>query len=164
MALDTSGTSGHGASGLNPWESPENSVSTGRQTSGNREWLPAIRVTTVMKTNQANTHLSHPNECRYALRRGVDYWALMFEGRETIFKHELGALYVAYLLLNPPKKPLHAVAWRSRPERRPESLPGRTKSLVSRTWGWKRRRRCGRCGAGSASGNGCSRKGWKSSR
>jgi hypothetical protein len=63
-----------------------------------------------MKTNQANTHLSHPNECRYALRRGVDYWALMFEGRETIFKHELGALYVAYLLLNPPKKPLHAVA------------------------------------------------------
>jgi hypothetical protein len=63
-----------------------------------------------MKTNQANTHLSHPNECRYALRRGVHYWALVFEGREAIFKHELGALYVAFLLLNPPKEPLHAVA------------------------------------------------------
>ena len=63
-----------------------------------------------MKTNQANTHLSHPNECRYALRRGVHYWALVFEGREAIFKHELGALYVAFLLLNPPKEPLHGVA------------------------------------------------------
>jgi hypothetical protein len=48
-----------------------------------------------MKTNQANTHRSHPTECRYALRRGVQYWVLVFEGRETIFKHELGALYVA---------------------------------------------------------------------
>jgi len=63
-----------------------------------------------MKTNQASTDRSHPNECRYALCRGADYWALGFEGRETVFKHELGALYVAYLLLNPPKEPLHAVA------------------------------------------------------
>ena len=40
----------------------------------------------------------------------MGYWALAFEGRETVFKHELGALYVAYLLLHPPKEPLHAVA------------------------------------------------------
>jgi hypothetical protein len=40
----------------------------------------------------------------------VDYWALAFAGRETVFKHELGALYVACLLLNAPKEPLHAVA------------------------------------------------------
>ncbi len=63
-----------------------------------------------MKTNQAITGRSHPNECRYALCRGADYWALAFAGRETVFKHELGALYVAYLLLSPPKEPLHAVA------------------------------------------------------
>ena len=63
-----------------------------------------------MKTNQASTDRSHPSECRYALRRGVDYWALVFEGQETVFKHELGALYVAYLLLNPPREPIHAVA------------------------------------------------------
>ena len=62
-----------------------------------------------MKTNQASTDRSHPNECRYSLCRGADYWALAFAGRETVFKHELGALYVAYLLLNPPKEPLHAV-------------------------------------------------------
>jgi hypothetical protein len=73
-------------------------------------FLPTIRVTTLMKTNQASTRRSHPNECRYALRRGVDYWTLVFEGQETTFKHELGALYVACLLLNPPKEPLHAVA------------------------------------------------------
>ena len=37
-------------------------------------------------------------------------WHLTFEGRTAYFKHELGALYVAYLLLNPPREPLHAVA------------------------------------------------------
>ena len=63
-----------------------------------------------MRTNQTSTDRSHSNECHYALRRGVDYWALVFEGREAIFKHELGALYVACLLLNRPKEPLHAVA------------------------------------------------------
>ena len=63
-----------------------------------------------MNTSTPNTTLCHPNECRYALRRGVGYWALVFAGREAIFKHELGALYVAYLLLHPQKEPLHAVA------------------------------------------------------
>jgi hypothetical protein len=63
-----------------------------------------------MKTNQASIDRSHPNECRYALRRGVGYWALVFEGRETVFKHELGVLYVACLLLHPPREPLHGVA------------------------------------------------------
>jgi len=63
-----------------------------------------------MKTNQAITNRSHPHECHYVLDRGLGYWALAFEGREMVFKHELGALYVAYLLLHPPKEPLHAVA------------------------------------------------------
>jgi len=63
-----------------------------------------------MNTSTPNTNHSHPNECRYALRWGVDYWALVFEGRESVFKHELGALYVAYLLMHPPREPLHGVA------------------------------------------------------
>lgn len=63
-----------------------------------------------MNTSTPNTNRSQPIECRYALCRGVDYWALAFEGRETVFKHELGALYVAYLLGNPPREPLHGVA------------------------------------------------------
>jgi len=62
-----------------------------------------------MRTLQTNDH-NAPAGCQNVLRRGGEYWTLVFEGREAIFKHELGALYVAYLLLNPPKEPLHAVA------------------------------------------------------
>ena len=46
----------------------------------------------------------------YALRRGLGFWELTFEGRQAIFKHEQGALYVACLLLDPPPEPMHAVA------------------------------------------------------
>ena len=35
---------------------------------------------------------------------------MTFEGREAIFRHEQGALYVAWLLLHPPQKPIHALA------------------------------------------------------
>ena len=63
-----------------------------------------------MKPSTPNTERSHPNSCRYALRRGGQYWALVFEGRSATFKHELGALYVAYLLLHPPQEPIHGVA------------------------------------------------------
>src|ERR1019366_7400701 len=62
-----------------------------------------------MRTLEQMTNRTPRAERPYALRRGEEYWALVFEGREAIFKHELGALYVAYLLLNPPKEPLHAV-------------------------------------------------------
>jgi len=63
-----------------------------------------------VNTSTPNINHSHPNECRYALRRGVHFWALVFEGQETVFKHELGALYVAYLLREQPREPMHGVA------------------------------------------------------
>jgi hypothetical protein len=63
-----------------------------------------------MKTNRAKTHRNHPNECPYALRRGPGIWELAFEGRQATFKHEQGAPYVAWLLLHPPRKPIHALA------------------------------------------------------
>jgi len=63
-----------------------------------------------MKTNQASTSRSHPERDQYALHRGPDGWDLTFEGREATFKHELGANYVAYLLLHPPQEPIHGVA------------------------------------------------------
>jgi hypothetical protein len=57
------------------------------------------------------TSSSSPRDSRkYALRRGLGFWELTFEGRQAIFKHELGALYVACLLLDPPHEPIHAVA------------------------------------------------------
>ena len=63
-----------------------------------------------MNTSTSNTHHGHTNGSRYALCRGVGYWALAFEGRDAVFKHELGALYVAYLLREPPREPIHGVA------------------------------------------------------
>ncbi|HOC56530.1 MAG TPA: hypothetical protein PKI20_12990 [Verrucomicrobiota bacterium] len=46
----------------------------------------------------------------YALRRELGFWEVTYEGRRALFKHELGALYVACLLLDPPREPIHAVA------------------------------------------------------
>jgi hypothetical protein len=49
-------------------------------------------------------------ECKYALRRGLGFWELTFEGKKAVFKHELGVDYVACLVLDPPREPIHAVA------------------------------------------------------
>ncbi len=63
-----------------------------------------------MNTNHASTDRSHPEGGQYALRREAGFWEVTFQGRQAIFKHELGALYVAYLLLEPPREPMHGVA------------------------------------------------------
>jgi hypothetical protein len=62
-----------------------------------------------MRTLQSNDHIK-PAECQYALRRGLGFWELTFEGRHATFKHEPGAPYVACLLLHPYRKPIHALA------------------------------------------------------
>ncbi len=63
-----------------------------------------------MKTSRQIDDRNHRNQHEYALRRGMGFWQLTFAGRQAIFKHELGALYVACLLLDPPREPIHAVA------------------------------------------------------
>ena len=63
-----------------------------------------------MKTIQAITNLSHPDGSQYALRREADTWEVTLGGRPATFKHELGGLYVAYLLLHPSREPIHGVA------------------------------------------------------
>lgn len=45
----------------------------------------------------------------YALRLGLGYWHLTFNGEPAVFRHEHGAYYVAYLLLNPPDEPMHGL-------------------------------------------------------
>jgi hypothetical protein len=62
-----------------------------------------------MRTLQSNDHIK-PAECQYALRRGLGFWELTFEGRHATFKHEPGAPYVACLLPHPHRKPIHALA------------------------------------------------------
>ena len=63
-----------------------------------------------MKTNQHITDRNHRDGHQYTLRPGLGFWELTFEGRQAIFKQELGGLYVACLLLDPPREPIHAVA------------------------------------------------------
>jgi hypothetical protein len=63
-----------------------------------------------MRTRQLTTDHRQQDERQYALRRGLGFWELTFESRQAVFKHELSALYVACLLLEPPREPIHAVA------------------------------------------------------
>jgi hypothetical protein len=46
---------------------------------------------------------------RYSIRKGGGYWTITFDGQDAPKKHEKGLLYVAWLLTNPPKEPIHAM-------------------------------------------------------
>jgi hypothetical protein len=71
---------------------------------------PAQHKKQNMRTRQLTIDHRQQSERQYALRRGLGFWELTFEGQQAVFKHELGALYVACLLLEPPREPIHAVA------------------------------------------------------
>jgi hypothetical protein len=45
----------------------------------------------------------------FALRKDLGFWQLTFNGQHAIIKHEQGLHYVAYLFLNPPREPIHAL-------------------------------------------------------
>ena len=67
-----------------------------------------------MKTNQAITNRSHPDGGQYALHREADTWEVTFAGRPATFKHELGALHIAYLCTSRYGSRFTAWPWRSR--------------------------------------------------
>lgn len=46
----------------------------------------------------------------YLLRKGVGYWDLVYHGERTVFRHEHGVYYIAFLLLHPPPEPIHGLA------------------------------------------------------
>ena len=54
------------------------------------------------------TH-SAPPKPRYALRKGLGVWHLVFDYQEADIRHEKGIFYVAWLLYNPPEHPIHAL-------------------------------------------------------
>ena len=86
-----------------------------------------------MKTRQQTT--DHNSQARYALCRGLGFWELTFEGRQAIFKHELGALYVACLLLDPPSEPIHAVALALKAREMGGQAPGPAEVIQQRSLG-----------------------------
>jgi len=51
-----------------------------------------------------------PRVGRYALRRGLGTWEVTYEGQRDSFRDEQGAEYVVWLLLHPPREPIHAAA------------------------------------------------------
>ena len=59
----------------------------------------------------------------------------MFQGRQGVFPHELGALYVACLLLGPPREPLQAVALALQAKKRLGGLAGPDELLQQRGLG-----------------------------
>jgi hypothetical protein len=102
-----------------------------------------------MKMNEADGG-SQLSADRYSLRREGRWWRLIFQGRQSGFGHEQGALYVAYLLVVPPQAPVHAVvlalhakdvlgSW-VRPEEVPEQREIRTEvpATIRAMWGRQR--------------------------
>jgi hypothetical protein len=88
-----------------------------------------------MRTRQLTTGHRQRDEHRYALRRGLGFWELTYEGRRAVFKHELGALYVACLLLDPPREPIHAVALALKARSMDDQSPGPVEVVQQRSMG-----------------------------
>ncbi len=125
---------------------------------------PAKQRNQAMKTNRKITDHNHRDKRQYALRRGLGFWEVTYEGPRAIFKHELGALYVACLLLDPPPEPIHAVALALKARDMSRQSPGPAKSFSSEAWGLMMPRQSGPYGAGNASWSGCWRTARRSSR
>jgi hypothetical protein len=68
-----------------------------------------MRRTLINRVNGAAGRATVPARSRYALRRGLGVWELTFEGNQAVLKHERGVLYVAWLLINRPPEPIHAL-------------------------------------------------------
>jgi hypothetical protein len=65
----------------------------------------------------------------------LGFWELTFGGQQAIFKHELGALYVACLLLDPPSEPIHAVALALKAREMGGQAPGPAEVIQQRSLG-----------------------------
>lgn len=50
-----------------------------------------------------------PATPRYAIIKGRGSWTLIFNGQTAPLKQEKGLFYVAFLLQNPPREPIHAI-------------------------------------------------------
>jgi hypothetical protein len=88
-----------------------------------------------MNTNLSIDQRIHLEGPLYALHRGADSWEATFEGRQSSFRHELGALYVAYLLSEPPRKPIHAVALALKAREKLGQPPSPAEALQQREMG-----------------------------
>jgi len=66
-----------------------------------------------MKSTSGNSEATISDTERakiFAIRKSGPVWSVTMHGQQAEFKHQKGALYVAYLLLNPPDEPIHGAA------------------------------------------------------
>ena len=113
-----------------------------------------------MKTSQHTTNRDQRSEHPYTLCRTQGVWELTFKGRQATFKHELGALYVAYLLSERPRQPIHGVALALKAREKLGQPPSPAEALQQRVMGledassvralWRRQRELERVLAGPA--------------
>jgi len=88
-----------------------------------------------MNTDQASTHCSQPSRNQYGLRRQDDFWQVTLQGRQSSFRHELGALYVAYLLTQSPQQAIHGVALALKAREKLGHSPSPAEALQQRLMG-----------------------------
>ena len=88
-----------------------------------------------MKTRSLITDHSQQDQHQYALCRRLGFWEVTFQGRHATFCHEQGAPYVAWLLLHPPPKPIHALALALEARTLPGPTPGAAEVIQQRYLG-----------------------------
>ena len=88
-----------------------------------------------MRTIIGITDRNLRDEPQYALRRGLGFWEVTFEGRHATFQHEQGVPYVAWLLLHPPRKPIHALGLALNARTLAGQIPGAAEVIQQRYLG-----------------------------
>ena len=71
---------------------------------------PASDHVPSVRCNGSTVQRINDRSGEFRLRRGHGFWQLTFTGQDAVLKHEQGLAYIAWLLLNPPEEPIHAVA------------------------------------------------------
>ena len=59
--------------------------------------------------NSQRSLVQGPRSPKYALRKNLGVWRLVFDGQEAFIRHERGLLYVQWLLYHPDECPIHAI-------------------------------------------------------
>src|SRR4051794_16414843 len=69
------------------------------------------RKTMQSKSGNSETTISDAERAKqFSIRKSELIWTVTMFGQSAQFKHQKGALYAAYLLVNPPDEPIHGAA------------------------------------------------------
>jgi hypothetical protein len=95
---------------------------------------PAPRST--LHDCQLRSTLPAQRSTKFALRKNLGVWHLIFDGQEAFIRHERGLLYIHWLLYHPDQTPIHAIDLMAKiPEiyRQQLGLPALTDPVTGKT-------------------------------